>query len=88
MSDRHEIIIPELDEIIEAAKTSPSREGLPWSPGDIAVLKKYYRQPGVNLRKISKALNRPYSAVQTQITRLGLSEEIPYPEIQTAGSVR
>ncbi len=76
--NRHEIVIEELDEIIRQAQKNPARDGLPWSHRDLEILRKYYRKPGVTLRKLAKALNRSYSSIQAKVTRLGLSEEVEY----------
>lgn len=70
--NRHTIIVPELDDLIEEAQRNPSRNGLPWDEHDDAILRKYWRQPGVPLRKLAKALNRSYNAVNTRVVRLGL----------------
>lgn len=75
----HEIFIEELDEVIRQAESNPSRDGLEYSPEEEALLKKYYRKPGVTIRKLAKALNRSYSSVQSHVVRNGLSEEVSKP---------
>jgi len=72
---KHVIEIPELDDLVHEAERTGCRDGMMWSHRDLAILEKYYRQPGVTLRVLAKVLNRSYASVQSKITRIGLCEE-------------
>lgn len=65
-----EVIIPELEEIIQSTGLAQTD----WSPEELAILNRYYGQPGITIRTLMKYLpGRTYSAIQSKVVRLALA---------------